>query len=117
MSDLSLRWFIKGKLSETGTVGAEIAGAYRLGADYKFESLFMRLKTAVPGAGVTIDVNDDGASIFVYQPSIVDAQSKTWTSAKQDVLREGSVITMDVDVVSAMYPCEDLTVQLDLVKV
>lgn len=117
MSDLMLRWFIKGPLSETGVVGVEVGGAYKLDQDYKCDQVYMRLKTAVSGSGVTIDINDDGVSIFNYQPAIVNSQEKVWTTVKSDILQKDSTITLDIDVVSATRPCDDLTVILFLNKV
>jgi len=116
-----LRWHIPGVLSETGVVNTDVQGnAYRLDADYVPDEVWIRVKTAsqgVSGTGITLDINDDGVSIFRQNPSLPDnTQSITCNTFQPGVLLEGSVITLDVDSVGKEYAGNDLTVELSLAE-
>ena len=113
-----LRWFIPGVLSNSivGTQGE----AYKLDKDYRATDTWVRVATnsqGERGTGLTIDINDDGTSIYRENPSLPDnTQSITCNTFSPGVLLEGSVITLDVDSVGKEYAGNDLTVELSLAE-
>jgi len=121
MADLILTWHIPGVLSETGVVEGNTLTEYTLDKDYEPERVILRLKTPGDSSGTscTIDINDDGVSLFDINPTIGqgltsvirDSFGKTITALEKD-----SVITLDVDSVSPTRSGSDLTIQLDLVE-
>ncbi len=123
MADRILRWHVPGVLSETGVVDTDVFGqAHRLDRDYRVLDTWVRVKTAsqgVGGTGITIDINDDGTSIFAsgHEANLPDNTLETTVNTFSSaglVLFEGSVITLDVDQVGVEFPGEDLVVELYL---
>ena len=125
MADKILRWHIAGVLSETGVLDTDVHGdAYRLDKDYQVLDTWLRVKTApqgLEGAGIQIDINDDGTSIYgegeepVLPDNTTEATCDTFSS-KNLVLQKESIITLDVDQVGQEYPGKDLVVELYLEK-
>lgn len=111
---VSLRWFISGKLSEYGGGKTEVGGAHLVdeGVNLKPVRVFMHTRSQTTGDALILDINDDGQSIFTYQPQLQGGKEKIWTTVDA-VIRGGSVVTLDIDQVSGTLPGEDLTVQLD----
>ena len=119
MADLTLRWFVKGQMSEYGAGRVEAEGAYRIpdGEDYVPVLAYLHQRVAPEDEPTVIDINDDGVSIFNERPQLNGVQEKVWTTIDENIIRGGSVITLDIDGVSSTTPGEDLTVQLELNKV
>jgi hypothetical protein len=116
MADKVLRWYIDGSISRAKTW---LGGSYKLDADYKIIRINMSVRETGAIANPTvIDINDDGVSIFTDQnnrPAMLPYMTdKTWTTVPDTVLREDSIITMDVDSVCEQTPCRDLTVEIEL---
>ena len=118
-----LRWHIKGVLSETGIVDTDVEGqAYRLEKDYIPTDTWLRVKSTSQGlrrTGITVDINDDGVSIFGegQEANLPDNSTETTCntfSSSGLVLKSGSVITLDVDQVGEEYAGKDLVVELYL---
>ena len=63
---------------------------------------------------IKIDITDDGDSIFDYKPQLNAQSEKVWTTIPAEVMREDSVIKLNIDQVANLANGEDLTVQLDL---
>ena len=122
MADLIVNWHIKGQLSETGVVGANVSNQYVLDKDYVPETVYLRLKTAgedVDGGACIVDINDDGVSIFDNQPALPDSASQLeWGSFASDLskIKEGSVLTLDIDSICQKTAGADLTIQLNLAE-
>ena len=121
MADLILTWHIPGVLSETGVVDSNTGIEYTLDKNYSPDRVILRLKTvgASDGASCTIDINDDGVSIFDVNPTIGQGLSEVVWSSFDDALtylKKDSVVTLDIDQVSGKLSGADLTVQLDLVE-
>ena len=125
MADRIIRWHIKGVLSETGAVDTDVEGqAHRLDRDYIPEDTWLRAKKApqgIDGTGIIVDINDDGVSIFgerreaTLPDNATENTSNTFSSPSL-VLREDSVITLDIDQVGKEYAGKDLVVELYLRK-
>jgi len=123
MADRVIRWHIAGVLSETGVVDTDVHGdAYRMDKDYHPIEAWIRVKTAsqgVEGTGITVDINDDGVSIFAegQEPTLPDNTTEdtcvNFTSLAM-VIAKDSVVTLDVDSVGIEYPGKDLIVELTL---
>lgn len=115
-----LTWHIPGVLSETGVVETNTGVEYTLDRDYVPVRVLLRLKKA--GASdefCTVDINDDGVSIFDINPTIGQGLLSTSWTAFDDaltVLEKDSVITLDIDSISEKTSGSDLTVQLDLIE-
>lgn len=117
MADLMLRWFLSGRLSEYGGSKAEVQGSYRLDQDYKPVEVYMRTKVTSTGRNLIVDINDDGESIFSSHPTLPSGLGEhTHTTINPVVMREGSIVTLDIDQVSNTAAGEDLTVILYLDK-
>ena len=123
MADRILRWHVPGVLSETGVVDTDGQGqAHRLDRDYRVLDTWVRVKLAsqgVGGTGITIDINDDGTSIYRsgheanLPDNTLEATVNTFSSPGL-VLVEGSIITLDVDKVGTEFAGEDLVAELYL---
>lgn len=113
--DWILRWYVDGVI---GRVKTEVGGTYLLDADYVPE--WVNVTARKPGHGsqpLIIDINRDGTSILDYRPALTEYQTEhKWTTIPETVLREGSIITMDIDQGFNELACRDLTVQLGLRK-
>ncbi|KKM85257.1 hypothetical protein LCGC14_1290900 [marine sediment metagenome] len=119
MADLILTWHIPGVLSETGVAESNTGVEYTLDKDYVPERVILRLKTAAASSGTpcTIDINDDGSSIFDVNPTIGQGLTEVvWDSFASSLIKmkKDSVITLDIDQISSTTYGRDLTVQLDL---
>ena len=119
MADRILIWHIPGVLSETGVAESNTGVEYTLDKDYTPERVVLRLKTAAASSGspCTIDINDDGASIFDINPTIGQGLTTVVCGSFASGLtfmKKDSVITLDIDQVSSITSGSDLTVQLDL---
>jgi len=112
-------------LSETGVEDTDVEGqAHRLDRDYIPTDTWLRVKRAsqgLRGTGITVDINDDGVSIFEdgQEANLPDNSTEDTCntfSSPDLVLKEGSVITLDIDQVGEEYAGEDLVVELYLDK-
>ena len=114
--DKILRWYIDGNIARTKT---EVGGTYLLDKDYY--PVYVNITARIAGVGSTptvIDINDDGVSIFTYKPALTENQTqKKWTTIPGNTLREGSIITCDIDQIFNQDTIRDLTVELGLLKV
>lgn len=113
--DKVLRWYMDGTISRSKT---EVGGTYILDADYVPEWVHLTVRKNGRGdAPLIVDINDDGSSIFSDRPALTDNQTeKQWTTVPKDTLREGSIITLDIDQTFNDLACRDLTVELGLRK-
>ncbi len=121
MSDRIFTWHEPGVMSETNVVGTNTKEAYTTDKDYVPERVILRLKTpgATDGAALTIDINDDGESIFDVNPTIGQGLTEMIVTSFKSTLVEinkDSVLTLDIDQVSGTTAGNDLTVQLDLAE-
>ena len=112
MADRVLRWHIKGVLSEKGAKDTDVEGqAHRLDRDYVPTNTWLRVKRAsqgTNGTGITIDINDDGESIYEENPTLpYDTLSETCRAFSGGVMVKGSIITLDVDKVGSLYAGKD----------
>ena len=116
MVDRILRWYIEGKISGIKT---EIGGSYTLDADYVPLWVDLHLRRSTSGdRPLKVNVLDDGETIFDDKPAITsEVNDKRWTTVPEDTMREGSIITLNIDQVASYEPGEDLTVELALKKV
>ena len=117
-----LHWHIPEVLSARDVKDTDVYGnAFRLERDYRPIDTWLRVKevpTDEGGAGIQIDINDDGTSIYGESlPTLPDktqeATSNTFSS-RDLVLVEGSVITLDVVRVAQGYSGLGLVVELYL---
>ncbi len=120
MADDRLTWHVPGVMSETDVVDVNTGTQYTLDAGYVPERVILRLKTpgATDGDALTIDINDDGASIFDVNPTIGQGLTEVIVTSFKTTLismKKDSLVTLDIDQVSGTTPGNDLTVQLDLV--
>lgn len=106
-----LRWFVPG---EQGRIKQEIGGTHILDADYVPESVHLSLQKAIKGTRpLRIDITVNGNSIFVQKPALVSDQAdKVWTTIPEEVMREGSIVKLNIAQTGDIYPGEDLTVEL-----
>ena len=114
--DKVLRWYIDGNISRSKT---EVGGTYVLNADYYPEWVNMTCRLAGRGSTpMVIDINDDGTSIFENKPALTENQTeKRWTTIPRTVMREGSIVKLDIDQIFSEDTCRDLTVELGLSEV
>ena len=114
--DKVLRWYIDGNISRSKV---EVGGTYLLDDDYYPEWVNMTCRLAGSGStSMVIDINDDDTSIFDDKPALTENQTeKRWTTIPRTVMREDSVVTLDIDQVFSEDTCRDLTVELGLSKV
>ncbi len=121
MADRIFSWHEPGVMSETNVVGTNTKEAYTTDKDYVPERVILRLKTpgATDGDSLTIDINDDGVSIFDVNPTIGQGLTEMIVTSFKSTLvqiNKDSVLTLDIDQVSGTTPGNDLTVQLDLAE-
>lgn len=119
MADRILTWHIPGVLSESGVAEANTLTQYIADEDYVPKKVWILQKTAPSGGLTTIDINDDGTSLFTTNPSLpADMTTAEWTTFNTALLsiKKDSVLTLDVDSVSSATPGADLTVHLELDK-
>lgn len=121
MADRVLRWYLDGRLSEYGGGVTEVGGVHRLDQDYRPVGVFLGTNSnnISTGRTIEIDINDDGVSIFDSDavPSLPTGLGKHFfTTINQVAMREGSIVTLDIDQVSNTVAGEDLTVELHLGK-
>ena len=119
MAKERLTWHIPGVLSETGVVDENTDIEYTTDETYVPVKVILRLKTpgATSGDSCTIDINDDGDSIFDVNPTIGQGLTEVVVESFKSTLTsiaEGSVITLDIDQVSGTTAGADLTVELFL---
>lgn len=111
-----IRWYIDGSISRAKTW---VGGTYRMEADYRPVAIHQSVReTGAITRPQLIDINVDDESIFTDQnnrPAMLPYQNyKTWTTIPDTVIREGSIVTLDIDQVFEETPCRDLTVELEL---
>jgi hypothetical protein len=108
-----LRWFVEGNI---GRIKVGVGGKYRLDADYYPESVYIGLRRATSGdRPLKVNILADDVTIFDEKPAITDGiTDKVWTTVIGNVLREGSIISLNIDQVADEDPGEDLTVELTL---
>lgn len=117
MADRQLRWFVPGRLSEFGDAPSEVQGVHVLDDDYEPGDTFLHQRLASTGRNLIIDINDDGVSIFDNQPALPSGlKQHVHSTVNRVAMRKGSVISLDIDQVSATAAGEDLTVILDIHK-
>ena len=126
MADRILHWHIAGVLSQTGVKDTDVQGnAFRMDRDYRCLDTWLRVKTASQdneGLGVQVDINDDGTSIFgvdqkpVLSNNATENTCNTFAGMNQ-IITEGSIVTLDVDRVGQKYSGRDLVVELYLNEV
>ena len=116
MSDRTLRWFVAGEL---GKIKQEVGGTYILDADSIPLRVHLSVRRATKGTRpLKVDITDDGVSIFDGNKPALNAQSdKVWTTIPEEVMREDSVVKLNLDQVANLDPGEDLTVELFLQRV
>lgn len=119
MSDRIFTWHEPGVMSETDVVGVNTKEEYTTDKDYVPARVILRLKTpgATDGAALTIDINDDGDSIFDVNPTIGQGLTEVVITSFKSTLvaiAKDSVLTLDIDQVSGTTAGNDLTVQIDL---
>jgi len=114
--DKILRWYIDGTIGRAKT---EVGGTYYMDGDYKPEWVHISARQEGHGSlPLVIDINDDGVSIFDTNPALTEYQtSHKWTTIPGNTIREGSVITLDIDENFNGLACRDLTIELGLTKV
>ena len=114
--DKVFRWYIDGIISRPKT---EVGGTYILDADYAPEWVHLTVRVVGHGSQpLIVDINDDGTSILTDKPALTEYQTeKKWTTIPKDTLREGSIITLDIDQGFNELACRDMTVELGLRKV
>jgi hypothetical protein len=122
MADRILTWHIPGPVAsvaglvEPGTkvnVGAEFVAD----CDYVPVRVLVLVQTMPVSGLLTVDVNDDGVSIFDFVPSLGAGHTQREADLFLDdpTIEEGSVITLDIDAVPV--GATDLTVHLELREV
>lgn len=115
MADRTLRWYIEGNISRAKT---EVGGTFKLDADYRPVRVNMSARIAGSGSpSLTIDILDDGVSIFSDRPALLGMTEKTWTTIPGDTIREDSIITLDIYGIDAESHSRDITVELELERV
>ena len=115
MADRVLTWFVRGVLANN-SVGTNVGEEYVLDADYVPERVVLRSSTGV--GTITIDINDDGETIFNgVNPSVGQGlREALWDVflETQPYLLKDSIITLDVDSVSSSVAGANLTINLEL---
>ncbi|KKN67787.1 hypothetical protein LCGC14_0458200 [marine sediment metagenome] len=114
-----LTWHFPGPLTdirglvEPG-VRADAGAEFVADQDYLPVALRILVKTAAVAGLLTVDINDDGTSIFDTAPSVgADRNQADVSLFKNDpTIKEGSVITLDFDAIPV--GAVDLTVHLEL---
>ena len=114
-----LTWHFPGPLTdirglvEPG-VRADAGAEFVADQDYLPVALRILVKTAAVAGLLTVDINDDGTSIFDTAPSVgADRNQADVSLFKNDpTIKEGSVITRDFDAIPV--GAVDLTVHLEL---
>lgn len=115
MADRILRWFVQGAV---GGIKREVGGTHLLDADYRPLRVHLSTRRATKGdRPLKIDITDDGVSIFDKKPALNAQESKVWTTIPKEVLREGSIIKLNIDQTADIDNSEDLTVELHLERV
>ena len=109
-----LRWYIDGNIARAKT---QVGGTYKLDRDYKPIRVNMSCRISGTGSRPTeVDIQADGKSIFTTRPALTSYQTeKTWTTIPQNVLRQDSIITLDITSIPDVATCRDLTVELEVV--
>ena len=121
MADRVLTWHLPGSVADHA--GSDVDAAFVADRNYSALALTTRLKTAVSASVdevkvgsdlLILDINDDGVSIFSLLPTISDTLTDhdDTEAFVGDVIRKGSVLTLDVD--QAGPGARDLTVSLEL---
>ncbi|KKM23941.1 hypothetical protein LCGC14_1610080 [marine sediment metagenome] len=111
-----IRWYIDGNIARAKV---QVGGTHYLEGNWKPDWVNMTARIAGKGSTPTIlDINDDGVSIFTYRPAITEGQTeKRWTTISGNTLRDGSIITLDIDQIFDQDTLRDLTVELHLSEV
>lgn len=111
----TLRWFVSGEL---GKIKQQVGGTHILDADYIPIRVHLSTRRATKGTRpLKIDITDDGESIFNDKPALNAQSDKVWTTIPEEVMREDSIIKLNLDQIANLDPGEDLTVELDLQEV
>jgi len=105
-------------LSTWGVDGllAVAQGTHGFTAEFAFTLTRTRARagTVPTGAGVRVDINRNGSSVFAStgdQPTIADGQASAISSTYQNAaVAAGDVLTMDVDTVGTTYTGSNLVV-------
>ena len=108
-----LRWYIDGNI---GRAKAEVGGTYRLDRDYKPIRVNLSCRVAGTGSKPTeVDIKVAGVSIFNTKAAMpAYLTEKVWTTLSQAVMRQDSLVTLDITGVSEVGNCRDLTVELEV---
>jgi len=106
-----LHWYVDGKISRAKT---QVGGVFKLEADYRPTEVYLNARIVGDGTIPTqIDILTDGVSIFDTKACLINGQTdKTWTTIKDGIMREGSIVRLDISQVTDVTNCHDLTVEL-----
>jgi hypothetical protein len=120
-ADKIVRWFREGQAAGIKT---EIAGTYYADADYIPLWVNLTCRRSPSGSRpLKIDITKESPgytvqeSIFDDKPALNDQKHKYWTTIPEDVIREGSILRLNLDQIASEDPGEDLTVELGLKEV
>lgn len=106
-----------GGIDSVLATGTNLAFKFDIGVNLTVEEVWIGVKTAPTGSALTVDVNDDGTSLWSATPAnrpSISAGSTEDTSGAPDnpTIVAGSDITIDIDAVGSTEPGRDLTVVL-----
>ena len=109
----SFQWVFT--VAGTLTTGTDKCAYFRVPRKVRIDEVRVHVGTAPTGDAVTIDVNDDGTTIFTTQTSrpSIDATGSDAVSGVPDgglAVAKDSVITIDIDIVGSGTAGSDLTV-------
>ena len=119
-AELTFKW-IRGQLAYSipGTLatGTNKGAPLRPSQPLVIEEVYIEVKTAPTGSGITVDVNKNGTSIFNVTPAnrpTIAAGATTATSGAPDTtaLAKNDQVTVDIDAVGSTTPGDDLTVMV-----
>lgn len=101
-------------IAGTMATGTDLAGTFYAPYAMKVFGADIFAKTAPTGAVLTLDINDDGTTMFTTKPSIADGGTSDVDNTANDniVVAEDSLITVDVDAIGSTVPGIDAYVKL-----
>lgn len=116
MADRIIRWYIDGLIARAKV---QVGGTHRTDADYVPQKVSLTCReTGAITTGTEVDILDDGVSIFDDKPALNTYDTeKVWTTIPENVIREDSIVRLDITGICDETPVRDLTVELFLTKV
>jgi hypothetical protein len=121
MADRIIRWFREGQVAG---IKMEIAGTHYADTDYIPLWVNLTCRRSPSGSRpLKIDITKempgytDKESIVDDKPALNAQVEKHWTTIPEEVIREGSLLRLNIDQVASEDPGEDLTVELGLKEV